>query len=78
MPMGFHIRSLPPLLTTAVLVWALMQPLRAEEAHKSAAATRLTQTSTNRELTAGTEQWAGDDAGPQVSNYLFTPGIMLQ
>jgi hypothetical protein len=76
--MGFNLRSLSPLLTTAVLVWALLQPLRAQDAHKSAATRSPTQISIDRGTAAETEPWTGDVAGPQVSNYLITPGIMLQ
>jgi len=76
--MGFNLRSLSPLLTTAVLVWALLQPLRAQEVQKAAAARPPAKVSIDREMTAEAGLRTRADAGPQVSNYFITPGIMLQ
>jgi len=72
--MGFNLRSLSPLLTGAVLVWALLQPLRAEPT----VAPRLALVSCDRGTAAHAEQWASAEASPQVSNTSLNPGIVLQ
>ncbi|HMI40833.1 MAG TPA: hypothetical protein VK485_06345 [Sphingomicrobium sp.] len=76
--MGFNLRSLSPLLTTAVLVWALLQPLRAEQVAQPAAAPPLALASCDRTMAEKGEQWARAGPTPQVSSYSLNPAIILQ
>jgi hypothetical protein len=74
--MGFNLRSLSPLLTTAALAWALLQPPHGAQA--TTAAPPLTLVSCDRGWGAQAEQWASGGPVPQISNTSLSPGIILQ